>query len=286
MRPLAIFGGLAAVMVSWLSCRMWFGRTLAVWELSCVLGAWAPLFAAGLFLYIRAVNDRENNAAAAWCVRALGMHCVLVWLLGVSDWLRGPPGTLARWNTDVGMPVVFVAFVPVFGLSLALLAWVDSALARVAPARGAKHAEALAQPTQGLPYRAQREPAEAVSTPVARPPWWGVVAALTSGAAVWALMAPSASTPALVLALTVALALCAHLGRGAMLTSVAVIAATALSLGLRGRALGGPPIDTTGALMGSSLVAVASLVSWLLLLELTLMGRRGLARARRTSAAR
>ena len=82
------------------------------------------------------------------------------------------------------------------------------------------------------------------------------------------------------------LALCAHLGRGAMLTSVAVIAATALSLGLRGRALGGPPIDTTGALMGSSLVAVASLVSWLLLLELTLMGRRGLARARRTSAAR
>src|SRR5262245_59823242 len=105
-RPLTVFATLATLMVCWLMVRMWCGGFLPVWAVSCVLGAWAPILAAVVFWYVRAVGDREDSPAVAWLVRAIGMHFLLVWMLGVSDWLRGPPGHPSGWNSDIGAPVV------------------------------------------------------------------------------------------------------------------------------------------------------------------------------------
>lgn len=132
MRPLVIFGTIATAMVLWLSTRMWLGDVLWVWKVSCLLGAWAPIGAAAVFLYVREVGDRTDGVFAAWCVRAIGMHWTLVWLVGMSDWLRGPPHTPPAWNSDVGMPLVFLAFFPVFALSVAALQWTRSVAARFA----------------------------------------------------------------------------------------------------------------------------------------------------------
>jgi hypothetical protein len=65
-------------------------------------------------------------------VRAIGMHWILVWLVGMSDWLRGPPHAVAQWNSDAGMPIVFLAFAPVLALSVAALQWTRSVAARIA----------------------------------------------------------------------------------------------------------------------------------------------------------
>jgi hypothetical protein len=96
---------------------MWFGGERSVWMTSCLLGAWAPLGAAAFFLYIRAIADREDTVLVAWLVRALGMHCVLVWMLGFSDWMSGPPGQQPRWNADIGAPIALLLFVPTFAVS-------------------------------------------------------------------------------------------------------------------------------------------------------------------------
>jgi hypothetical protein len=96
---------------------MWFGGERSVWTTSCLLGAWAPLGAAAFFLYVRAIADREDSVLVAWLVRALGMHCVLVWMLGFSDWMSGPPGQSPRWNADIGAPIALALFVPTFAVS-------------------------------------------------------------------------------------------------------------------------------------------------------------------------
>jgi hypothetical protein len=44
------------------------------------------------------------------------VHCVLLWMVGVSDWLRGPPHTPPAWDIDSGTPLVFLAFLPCFAL--------------------------------------------------------------------------------------------------------------------------------------------------------------------------
>ena len=143
MRPLVIFGSIAAAMVLWLSTRMWLGDQLWVWAVSCVLGAWAPIGAAAVLLYVRETGHREDGVLAAWCVRAIGMHWTLVWLVGISDWLRGPPHTAPQWNSDVGMPLVFLAFIPVLALSVAALQWTRSVAARIAVHANARQAGAL-----------------------------------------------------------------------------------------------------------------------------------------------
>jgi len=143
MRPVALFGSIAAAMVLWLSTRMFLGDQLWVWKVSCLLGAWAPIGAAALILYVREVGDREDGWFMAWCVRAVGMHLTLVWMLGMSDWLRGPPHTPPQWNSDVGMPLVFLAFAPVLALSVAALQWTRSVAARVSAYAQARQAGTL-----------------------------------------------------------------------------------------------------------------------------------------------
>ena len=118
--PLAL---LAVSLVAWLSTRMWFGTDPRVWMISCILGAWAPIGAAALARYVRAIAHREDSVLIAWLVRALGMHCVLVWMLGFSDFMRGPPGQIPHWNQDAGAPVALLSFVPVFALSYAAIGW-------------------------------------------------------------------------------------------------------------------------------------------------------------------
>jgi hypothetical protein len=131
VRPLVVFAIAAGLMICWLSVRMWFGTRPEVWQASCLLGAWAPFAAAAAFLYVREVGDRESSVGAAWLVRALGMHFFLVWMLGLSDWLRGPPHSVPRWDTDLGGPLLLLSFLPVFGVWLGALSWLRSAARRV-----------------------------------------------------------------------------------------------------------------------------------------------------------
>ena len=87
-RPLLVLTLIAASMVAWFTVRMWAGHLPEVWRVSCLLGAWAPLGAAAVFLYVRAVGDREDSVFAAWLVRAIGMHFTLAWLGGASSRAR------------------------------------------------------------------------------------------------------------------------------------------------------------------------------------------------------
>ena len=191
MRPLVIFGSIAAAMVCWLSTRMWFGDQLWVWRVSCFLAAWAPLGAAAVFLYVKDHGHREHSAGAAWCVRAIGMHWTLVWLVGMSDWLRGPPHSLPAWNSDAGMPVVFLAFVPVFALSLAALQWTRSVVARFASFRRGGDLKLV----DGVPspYRDASTELRRV-VPAASPPSvaWSLALAAGAGAA-WCAQLPALS---------------------------------------------------------------------------------------------
>lgn len=115
-RPLLVLTPLATALVAWFMTRTWFGHDPAVWRVSALLGGWAPVLAAALVTYLRREGHREDSVGAAWLARALGVHCVLLWMVGVSDWLRGPPGAPPAWNIDSGTPLVFLAFVPCFAL--------------------------------------------------------------------------------------------------------------------------------------------------------------------------
>jgi hypothetical protein len=130
-RPVVILGTVATALVLWFVIRMAIGADPTVWRASCMLGAWSPLLAAGLLLYVRAIADREHSVGAAWLVRAIGMHCVLLWMVGVGDLLGGPPGDARRWLADAGAPLVLLGFAPVFALAFGALSWLRSIALRI-----------------------------------------------------------------------------------------------------------------------------------------------------------
>lgn len=208
MRPLVVFGSIAAAMVLWLSTRMWLGSELWVWKVSCLLGAWAPIGAAAVFLYVRATGHREHGVLAAWCVRAIGMHWTLVWLVGMSDWLRGPPHTPPQWNSDAGMPLVFLAFAPVLALSVAALQWTLSVAARFAAFTRARQPGALAisdgAPT---PYRDAATELRRAVPPSPPPSFAPVLAGAVGLGATWVALSTSVSSGAVLVGTAVALAL-------------------------------------------------------------------------------
>jgi hypothetical protein len=224
MRPLVVFGSIAATMVLWLSTRMWLGTELWVWKLSCVLGAWAPIGAAAVLLYVRETGHREDGVMAAWCVRAIGMHWILVWLLGMSDWLRGPPHTLARWNSDAGMPLVFLAFIPVLALSVAALQWTRSVAARVAAYAQARQAGSL-RVADGAPspYRDAATELRRALPPAAPPSFAPVLAGAVGLGATWAALSTSLPAGTVLVGTAAALVL-------ASLRSARAVAPSALAL--------------------------------------------------------
>jgi len=137
---------------------MWAGSEEAVWSVSCLLGGWAPLGAAVVLRYVQAEGHRESSPAAAWVVRALGMHCVLMWLVGMSDYLRGPPGTAPQWNADQGMPLVFLALVPLLALSFTMLRWARGLAVRLAAIPPVPVAAMSPSVANALPYRREFVP--------------------------------------------------------------------------------------------------------------------------------
>ncbi len=130
-RPAYVFTSIAAVLVLWFIIRMGFGSNLLVWRVSCLLGAWAPLIGALIFAYVRAVGDNEHSVGVAWLVRAIGMHCVLLWMIGVGDFLAGFATRDGRWIADVAAPLVLLGFAPVFLGCTAAVRWVQSVAKRV-----------------------------------------------------------------------------------------------------------------------------------------------------------
>lgn len=266
MRPLVIFGTIAAAMVVWLSTRMWFGDVLWVWKASCLLGAWAPVGAAAVFLYVREVGDREDGVFAAWCVRAIGMHWTLVWLVGMSDWLRGPPHTPPAWNTDLGMPVVFLAFVPTFALSVAALQWTRSVAARFA-----EHLR-LRQPGSLHVVDGARSPYRGAITelrrvlPSAPPPSFAPVLAGAVGlGATW--VALSSTLPAMTVLLGTAVALCLASLRSARAVEPSVCALVAVGGLLATRAHAFRTVAVVDRGMLWPVTAMLGLALYLVLLE-------------------
>jgi hypothetical protein len=150
MRPLHVLTGVAACLVTWFSVRMWCGSMYDVWRGSVLLGAWSPLLAASLYLYVREIGEREHTVFAAWIARAIGMHCVLAWLIGVFDVVHGPPGTRGSLIADVIAPFALVAFVPVFGLCATVLRWAQSVSTRLPEPTRAKQRETV---SVTVPYR-------------------------------------------------------------------------------------------------------------------------------------
>jgi hypothetical protein len=130
LRPVYVFTSIATVLVLWFGVRMGFGSDPLVWRVSCLLGAWAPLLGAVILAYVRAVGDREHTVGVAWLVRAIGMHCVLLWMIGVGDYLAGL-GAGRRWVADVAAPLVLLGFAPVFLGCFAAVEWVRSVAKRV-----------------------------------------------------------------------------------------------------------------------------------------------------------
>lgn len=126
-----MFAALVLCMNGWFITRMLGASSVLVWQASCVIGAWMPLFAAAMFLYVRAEGDREDSVVAAWLVRAGAVQCVLAWGVGINDWLRGPPGEAPAWNTDLGGPFVLVSFVFPFVTALVLLSWLGRTARRL-----------------------------------------------------------------------------------------------------------------------------------------------------------
>lgn len=124
IRPAVVLGVIATALVLWFMTRMWFGDLTLVWKISGILGAWSPIVAASLYLYVQHVGGQEHKIFVAWLTRAIGMHVVLLWMLGVNDWLAGPlplRATAHRWDPDAGAPVVLILFFPVFFLTVAFL---------------------------------------------------------------------------------------------------------------------------------------------------------------------
>jgi hypothetical protein len=70
-------------------------------------------------------------------------------MVGVSDWLRGPPNTPPAWNIDSGTPLVFLAFAPCFALCAAAV----HHLAALTTARPAPRFRRVLDPT-ATHYRA------------------------------------------------------------------------------------------------------------------------------------
>lgn len=130
-RPVFVLTSIAAGLVLWFIVRMGMGSHLLVWKASCLLGAWAPLLSALLYAYVRTVQDREHSVGAAWLVRAIAMHCVLLWMIGVGDWLAGFGPQRNRWLADVAAPLVLLGFAPVFLGCHAAIEWVRSVAKRV-----------------------------------------------------------------------------------------------------------------------------------------------------------
>jgi hypothetical protein len=265
-RPLLVLTLLAASMVVWFSIRMWAGDALPVWQTSCVLGAWAPLAAAAVFLYVRAVGDREDSVFAAWLVRAIGMHFTLAWLVGASDWLRGPPGT-QRWNSDLGAPLVLLAFVPVFALCWGALSWILSVHARLS--REAPPAEALSR-IAAAPYRGAGELRVRHTSPSSAATLTGALAGLT--ALCFAKMVPW--SPMAILAIcAIGLAFVTRSGAGAVIPCVASL--TGVAAVLQARALSSMGSHITIDLMFAwPWVALGAVVVWLTAVEIRLRLRR------------
>jgi hypothetical protein len=219
VRPIAFFSVLATFMIAWLLTRMYAGQHPAVWTMSCMLGAWAPIAAAAIFQYVRAVADREHSVVVAWLVRACGMHLVLVWMLGASDWLRGPPGHPSGWNSDVGAPLVLVLFAPMFALGFIAVNWLTSVARRLAgnvmrPAGPAESSDGPA-PFRGVAM-------VRAGAPLARPPLLAVIV----GAAA-CVCAARGVVPAWMLecAAVLSLALCTARNHRALRPSVAALVA-------------------------------------------------------------
>lgn len=279
MRPVALFGSIAAAMVLWLSTRMFLGDQLWVWKVSCLLGAWAPIWAAALILYVREVGDREDGWFMAWCVRAVGMHLTLVWMLGMSDWLRGPPHTPPQWNSDVGMPLVFLAFAPVLALSVAALQWTRSVAARVAAYAQARQAGALhlvvAAPS---PYRDADTELRRGLLPSAPPSFAPVFAGAAGLVAMWAALSTSLSPGAVLVGTAVALSMASLRSARALAPSVCALVAVGGLLVTRAQHLDGAALVNRAMLW--PVTALVGLVLYLGLLE----GRLRLDRALRSAS--
>lgn len=218
---------LATAMVAWFVVRMCAGASIDVWRVSCFLGACAPLASAAALLYIQRVGDREDSVLAAWLVRAIGMHFVLAWLLGVSDWLRGPPGVAPTLNADMVAPLVLASFFPVFGVGFVTFRWLVSVTARLAAARPPA-TRTVDLEAHRVPYRGAlrlRVTESVAGFPTA------LVAACALGAAsvCFALVAPWSVT-AILCATAVTLGATSTLGAPAVLPSVASLICVAGAL--------------------------------------------------------
>lgn len=130
-RPFIVLSLVATTLVAWFVVRMGFGAEPLVWRTSCLLGAWSPVLSVILLAYVRSVSDREHSVSVAWLVRAIGMHCVLLWMCGIGDWLGGPPGGDRRWIADAGAPLVLLGFVPVFATAFVAIEWLRSVSKRI-----------------------------------------------------------------------------------------------------------------------------------------------------------
>jgi len=277
MRPVVIFGTIAATMVCWLSTRMWLGDVLTVWKVSCLLGAWAPIGAAAVFLYVREVGDNEHGVFAAWCVRAIGMHWTLVWLVGMSDWLRGPPHTPPAWNSDVGMPVVFLAFIPVFALSVAALQWTRSVAARFGEHLRARQAGAL-HVVDGArsPYRGAITELRRVVPPLAPAPFAPVLIGAVGLGATWVALSTSLSSATVLFGTAVALGLASLRTARAVEPSACALVAVGGLLVTRAQHFDTLVIVARGMLW--PVAVLAGLALYLVLLEGRLFLTRGRAR--------
>ncbi len=262
---------IAASMVAWFSVRMWAGDAPGVWRVSCILGAWAPLGAAAVFRYVRAVGDREDSVFAAWLVRAIGMHFTLAWLVGASDWLRGPPGSLHGWNSDLGAPLVFLSFAPVFAVCVGALAWIASVHTRLP--REPESAESLVR-AAAVPYRGAGEIRATRAAPAF--PTATLVGAFAGIGAVWFSMAAPWSTPAVIAACALGLGAAASTGAGAVAPCVISLVGVAAALQARElpAAFSARSIDVAFAWPW---VALASVFCWLAVVELRLRARRAVA---------
>ncbi|MDP3278083.1 MAG: hypothetical protein Q8Q09_23055 [Deltaproteobacteria bacterium] len=254
-RAVLALSTVAALLVSWFMARMWLGERPEIWNASVVLGAWAPLISAVVFAYVRSVNDREHSVVAAWLVRAIGMHCVLLWMLGVGDALAGAPGGVRSLNPDAAAPLVLLSFFPAFALSFGLVEWLRRVLAVVQigflrPTLPGDRGET--QVFRGVAVIRERQLLE-------RSPWAGYL--VSAGLTTVAVAAPSVATRLLPFAASMLGLLCVRNPRAVPVSLAA--------LGLGG-ALVSPAMthSTLSALAAAPWVGAGALLCYLLTMEL------------------
>lgn len=223
-RPLLVLTAIAASMVAWFSVRMWAGDSAAVWQVSCLLGAWAPLGAAAVYLYVREVGDREDSVFAAWLVRAIGMHCTLAWLVGVSDWLRGPPTLTPPFNADLRAPLVLASFFPAFAVCVAAFQWLRSVRRRLASST-APPSRTVEVAAGNAPYRGAGSLRVTERSP--RSPVAPFAAALAGAGALWFSLTSALPAAAVLAASAVALGVASSLGPSALGPGVAALVGVA-----------------------------------------------------------